>query len=517
MEWTSGYRADIDYTYGYYRELAPGLIDFALAYAGFEPPPAAGGGMRYLELGYGQGVSANIHAAAAPGEYWGADFNPVHAANAQSLARVSGADAHFSDESFEDLAHRDDLPPMDYIVLHGIWSWVSDANRRNIVDIIRKRLRVGGTVYMSYNTLPGWAVAMPLRQLMTLHAGSAGSDVQGVVARIEASIGFVGKLADAGARYFAANPMAKTRLDAIAGQNRNYLAHEYFNRDWAPMYFSDAHDWLADAKLSYAGAAALIDQMDGLNLTQPQRELINSIPPGVLRETVRDYLLNTQFRRDLYTRGARSLSPLEKLERLRHTRIALVTADPAAPESAETNLGKVGLRPDIYGPVVEALAEDGGAAKTIGALGDSPKLANLPPGAFLESLAVLVGSGRANTVQSEAAIEAAEPRCRRLNTHLIERARLNGDVTCLASPVTGGAVGVGRFEMIFLGARAAGRKKPEDWAKAAWETLSRQNQSIIKNGEVLDTAEANLDELTSQAKALAGDRLALLQRLKVAD
>ena len=516
MEWTSGYRADIDYTYGYYRELAPGLIDFALTYAGFEPPPAAGA-RRYLELGYGQGVSANIHAAAAPGEYWGADFNPVHAANAQGLARISGAEAHFTDDSFEDLARHGDLPPMDYIVLHGIWSWVSDDNRRNIVEIIRKRLKVGGAVYMSYNTLPGWAVAMPLRQLMTLHAGSAGSDVQGVVARIEASINFGARLAEVGARYFAANPAAKTRLDAIAAQNRNYLAHEYFNRDWAPMYFSDAHDWLADAKLSYAGPAALIDQMDGLNLTVPQRELLNGIPPGVLRETVRDYLLNTQFRRDLYSRGARSLSPLEKLERLKDTRIALVTADKGPPESADTNLGKVGLRADIYGPVVELLAEGDAAPKTVGAMSDSPKLAKLPPGAFLESLAVLVSAGRAHPVQGEAAIEIAAPRCRRLNTHLIERARISGDVTCLASPVIGAAVTTSRFEMIFLGARAAGRKTPEEWARAAWETLSRQNQSIIKNGEVLATAEANLDELTTQAKALAGGRLALLQRLKVTD
>jgi hypothetical protein len=378
MEWTSGYRADIDYTYGYYRELAPGLIDFALTYAGFEPPALFGAGKRYLELGYGQGVSLNIHAAAAPGEYWGADFNPVHAANAQGLARVSGADAHFSDESFEDLAQRDDLPPMDYIVLHGIWSWVSDANRRNIVEIIRRRLKVGGAVYMSYNTLPGWAVAMPLRQLMTLHAGVVGSDAQGVVGRIDSSITFGTRLAEAGARYFAANPAAKPRLEAIAGQNRHYLAHEYFNRDWAPMYFSDAHDWLADAKLSYAGAANPVEQMDGLNLTPPQRELLAGIPPGVLRETVRDYMLNTQFRRDLYTRGARSLSALDKLERLRGTRIMLVTGERAAPESVDTNLGKVGLRAEIYGPVVEALAE-AGEPRAIGEIGDSPRRCRRAP------------------------------------------------------------------------------------------------------------------------------------------
>ena len=75
MDWTSGYVAEIDYTHGYYRELAPGLIDYALILGGYEPPDRTS--MRYLELGYGQGLSVNIHAAACPGEFWGTDFNPA--------------------------------------------------------------------------------------------------------------------------------------------------------------------------------------------------------------------------------------------------------------------------------------------------------------------------------------------------------------------------------------------------------------------------------------------------------
>ena len=82
---------------------------------------------------------------------------------------------------------------------------------------------------------------------------TVGSSAQGVVGRIGGSIAFGSKLAEVEARYFAANPTAKARLDAIAGQNRNYVAHEYFNRDWAPMYFSEAHAWLADAKTSHHG------------------------------------------------------------------------------------------------------------------------------------------------------------------------------------------------------------------------------------------------------------------------
>ena len=514
MDWTSGYVAEIDYTHGYYRELAPGLIDFALLMAGYEPPTREDA--RYLELGYGQGLSANIHAAATPLELWGTDFNPAHAANARSLAQVAGSGARFYDDSFAELAARDDLPEFDYICLHGVWSWVSDENRRHIVDVIRKRLKVGGVVYNSYNTLPGWAVAMPLRHMMSLHAELAGSDAQGVVGRIDASIDFGRKLADVGARYFAANPTAKGRLDAIGGQNRHYLAHEYFNRDWTPMYFSDAHQWLSDAKLSYCCAANTLDQLDGFNLTPAQQEVVRGIPYAVLKETVRDYLLNAQFRRDLYSRGARRLSALERLERLHQVRVVLLAgadADPMA--GVDTPMGKVSLNKSIYEPIVEALSADGGGPKTIAALAEDSKVAALPAGALVESLAVLIGAGRAHPAQSDTAIEAATPKCQALNAHLIERARISGDVTVLASPVLGGSVGVGRFGQMFLGARAKGGKRPADWAKHAWTTLSQQNQSIIKNGEVLKTAEANLEELTTQAKTFADNAVALLQRLQV--
>jgi SAM-dependent methyltransferase len=513
MDWTAGYVADIDYTHGYYRELAPGLIDFSLLLAGYAPPDRAN--MRYLELGYGQGLSANIHAAACNGAFWGTDFNPTHASNAQTLAAVAKSDAHFFDDSFADLLANEDLPEFSYITLHGVWSWLNDDNRAAIVDIIRRRLRVGGVCYMSYNTLPGWSMAMPLRHNMSLHAETAGSDVQGVVGRIDASIGFGSKLAEVGARYFAANAGAKGRLDAIAGQNRNYLAHEYFNRDWAPMYFSDVHDRLSNAKLGYACPANIMEHMDAFNLTAPQRELLAGIPYNVLRETVRDYLVNQQFRRDLYTRGARKLTPLERLERMNQLRVTLTVSPDDIAWEVESGLGKVTLKEEIYKPIVEELAASGSTPKSIGELGERPKITALPAGALVEGLSVLIGSGRVHPVQSDEDIEVAKPRCARMNAHLIARARISGDVASLASPVLGAGVAVGRFEQMFLGSRAKGLKTPSEWAAEAWETLRQQNQSIIKDGQVLQTPEANVEELNTQAKALADKKLPHLTRLGV--
>lgn len=515
MDWTSGYLAEIDYTHGYYREMAPSQIDLALLMTGHEPPGGSGG--RYLELGCGQGLSANIHAAATGLEVWAADFNPAHIANARDLARRGGSGARFIDDSFAELANRDDLPGFDHITLHGVWSWVSDDNRQAIVDILRRRLNVGGVVYISYNCLPGWAPSMPLRQVIALHADLAGAEAQGVVGRIDAALGFAGKLADAGARYFTANANAKSRLDAVVGQNRHYVAHEYFNRDWAPMYFSDVHARLAEAKTTYACAATLLEQMDGFNLTAAQQEVLGEFSNTLLRETVRDFLINQQFRKDLSTRGARRLSPMEQRERLFEVAVMLAVPREEISLDIEAGLGKVGLKPEIYQPIIDALAADDGSPKRIGDLAILPSLAVLPVGALSEGLAVLIGSGRAHPAQAQADCLAAAPRCRALNAAIIERARFNGDIAALASPVIGAGVPVGRFEQMFLGARARGLAGPAAWAADAWDTLARQGQEIIKDGEVLRGRDANLQELERLARALDGPRLDALRRLRVTD
>ena len=88
-EWTSGYVSDVDYTHGYYRELSLPILALALLNRGVNA--THGRPLRYLELGFGQGLSLNIHAAACLGEFWGTDFNPGQAANAKEMAEVSGS------------------------------------------------------------------------------------------------------------------------------------------------------------------------------------------------------------------------------------------------------------------------------------------------------------------------------------------------------------------------------------------------------------------------------------------
>jgi len=148
-EWSSGYVADVGYTYGYYQELNPLRTALLSLHAGIAPSEIT----TACELGFGQGLSLNIHAAASDVDWSGTDFNPSHAAFARKLAELSGSGARLFDDAFADFARRDDIPDFDYIALHGIWSWISDENRAVIVDFVKRKLKVGGILYISYNTI----------------------------------------------------------------------------------------------------------------------------------------------------------------------------------------------------------------------------------------------------------------------------------------------------------------------------------------------------------------------------
>ncbi|MFD0464070.1 class I SAM-dependent methyltransferase [Microvirga aerilata] len=271
-DWSAGYVVDVDYTHGFYQELTPSLLSFFALLQGVQAPDPGASSLAYCELGCGQGFSTNLLASANPHiEFHATDFNPAHIAGARDLARSAGIEnAHFYDDSFAEFLTRNDLPAFDFITLHGIYSWISPENRQAIVGFIRKKLKPGGLVYLSYNAMPGWASMMPLRRLLVEHAAAQGS-AQSLQARIAASLGFADKLGSLDARYFANHPKLAGRVEKLKGQNPNYVAHEYFNRDLTPFYFMDVAQELAEAKLTWVGPANALDTLDEINLTQEQR------------------------------------------------------------------------------------------------------------------------------------------------------------------------------------------------------------------------------------------------------
>jgi SAM-dependent methyltransferase len=246
-----GYVEEIPYTYGYHPDLDPARMQAALRRVGIEPPAVA----TACELGYGQGISLAIHAVAGRAAWWGTDLLPAHAANLRELVAGTGARIETAAEPFATFCAREDLPPFDFIGLYGVWSWVSAANRAVIVRFAARALRPGGVLYLSYNALPGWAPMRPLREALVAHAAAQPAG-RSLAARIEAAMAHVGTRVLRDVAWVEAHPGIESEWRAIRHKGIAYLAHEFFNRDWAPMAPHDVAAALAAADLRFAACAS---------------------------------------------------------------------------------------------------------------------------------------------------------------------------------------------------------------------------------------------------------------------
>jgi SAM-dependent methyltransferase len=511
-DWTAGYVADIGYTYGYYSELNPARLNFALLNAGLACPEIKNA----CELGFGQGLSVNLHAAASSTTWYGTDFNPSQASFAQELAQASGARSNLFDEAFEQFCARTDLPEFEYIGLHGIWSWISDANRQAIVDFIARKLKVGGVLYISYNTLPGWAQMVPMRHLLTEHAEVMAAPGRGIVSRIDAALEFTEKLMETSPMFARANPPVVERLKKIQEQNRHYLAHEYFNKDWEPMHFADMAAWLEPAKLTFGCSAHYLDHVEAINLSTEQLNFLNEIPDLDFRQTVRDFMVNQQFRRDYWVRGPRRMTPLDQAEALRKQRVVLVTPESEVSLKAQGSLGEATMQEAVYKPILQALSDQ--KPHSLESIEETLKKNGHKDILFaqvIQACLILIGKGDLSPAVTDEASNAAKKFTDRANQFLMSKARSSAEISYLASPVTGGGVAIGRFQQIFLSSLLAGKKNSDDWALDAWNTLKIQGQRIIKEGQTLESEEANVQELKAQAKEFSGTRLAMLKALKL--
>ena len=490
-ERSAGYVTDVGYTFGYHAALNPLSTRLAFLRAGLEPPRIT----TACELGFGQGVSLAVHAAASTASWWGTDLNPEHVRFAQSLDTASGAGSVLVEATFKEFAERTtDLPQFDFIGLHGVLSWISADNRACIADFLHDRLAPGGVVYAGYNALPGWADMVPLRRLMAGHTALAGSG--GTAERIDAAIAFTARLLDTHPLAVRGTPGLAGRFERLRHADRPYLAHEYFNRDWEPLYFADVAALLGTAGLRHACPAQLRDHLDALNLTDGQRRLLGEIADPGFRETVRDFMTNAQVRRDYWVRDARPMSADALREAWRD--------DARRARGAARGRCRAGDRPPWRAAPGRSRAFRGtGCARRSPASRDPRRAGRHGPRGrrvLADAVFQLAAFGYVSIAQDDATIGRCRPRTERLNARLVAHAATSDDITVLASPVIGGGVNVEWIEQLFIAAIETGCHTPEEWAAHAQKYATPWNEV----------------ELATRARDFAGRRLPVLRALGVA-
>jgi trans-aconitate methyltransferase len=202
-----------------------------------------------VRTGCGLGLTSIVVAGCYPA-------GAVHAIDAYAphigAARVASDDAGTANATFHSLdfavALERDLPQFQYIVAHGVYSWINDGAKLALRRFIDRHLAPGGLVYVSYNAMPGWASDLPFQHLARALAADEPGDSN---AQFAAAASTIQALKDAGAGALLASPMATQGWESAKETlPKAYFAHEYLVAHWRPLYVDEVRAFCRSTKRS---------------------------------------------------------------------------------------------------------------------------------------------------------------------------------------------------------------------------------------------------------------------------
>jgi ubiquinone/menaquinone biosynthesis C-methylase UbiE len=349
----NGYAIDIPYLRDFKPMLAPAWLDHVALVGGVEPPDRQDG-FAWCDLGCGQGVTAVTLAATHPnGAFHGVDAMAVHIDHARRLA----AEAAIPNVAFHaiDFATEIDLElrQFDYIVAHGVYTWVDRETQSALRRFIDLRLKPGGLVYVSYNAMPGWARDLPFQRL-THELGR--TSVGDSAVRFAAAAEIIRALAEARVPALAASFTVRELEQRPQDYTPAYLVHEFMPAAWQPLYVTEVRAAMAAIGLTPVGSATLSENFDWMVLDEDAQKTLTAITDEDVRELVRDFYLDQRFRCDVFARGNRRLGPDERARRLYSSTFALARPVPAIHYTTTTPAGSFAYDNPISRAIVSALA-----------------------------------------------------------------------------------------------------------------------------------------------------------------
>lgn len=327
---------------------------------------------RVLELGCASGGNLLPLAANFPDSH----FVGIDASSAQ-VADGAAAIAGYGLTNIElvcadILTWRHDGEPFDYVICHGVYSWVPDAVQTRILELCRALTHPRSICYVSYNTYPGWHLRGSVREMMHYHARGFTDDRE----RISQSRALLKFLVEAAPDDGAYGQLLREELSVLKDRDDSYLFHEHLEVNNTPLYFYQFAERMSAARLRYLGEASL-NAMLPHGFSPEVRETLARIAPDLIRhEQYLDFLRNRTFRRTLMCHEE---TPLERdivAASVADYRVsAILRADPpeeGAEQDGPTFTHASGARITVQEPlergVLEVLAREMPAAVPVATL-----------------------------------------------------------------------------------------------------------------------------------------------------
>ena len=299
----------IPYPSNPFRQTRPERLAAVARLFGLEAPPAER--CRVLEIGCSMGGNLIAMAQDLPGSrFIGIDASSRQIAEGWKMIDALGL------KNIE-LKHLDilDVPPdigeFDYIVTHGVFSWVPLRVQNKMLEICQRHLAPKGVAYISYNTYPGWHIRGIVRDMM-FYRSTHFADPQARLAQAKSLVSFVAEATKGADTPYGR--LLQSEIKHITQMEDYYLHHEHLEENNQPLYFHDFASRLAVNGLQYLGDADF-STMVSTNFSPAVAKKLHELGAHdiVQMEQYMDFVRCRYFRKSLVCRGAvrlnRTLTP----------------------------------------------------------------------------------------------------------------------------------------------------------------------------------------------------------------
>lgn len=322
-----------------YAQTHPDVLAVVATLRGMKPPAVET--CRVLEIGCAGGYNLIPMAFSLPGaEFVGIDNSARQIAEGNHLVNLLSV-PNVSFQHMDITAWDGSLGKFDYIIAHGIYSWVEAPVRAALLDLCRRSLTPHGVAYISYNTYPGWHMLTAMREMMLYHTANE-SDPKTQVEKAQALIELIAE-ANTGETPMPYGAFSSTYASLIqaylhgnlASEERHYslLLHDELSEVNEPFYFHQFVAALDKAGLRYVGDADFNSMLTTNIPTEVAARLQTFVRSSTDAEQYMDFIRNRSFRRSLVCQQDVTLGSSVKLPAIQ----SLYFSAHATPEPVERN------------------------------------------------------------------------------------------------------------------------------------------------------------------------------------
>jgi methyltransferase-like protein len=246
---------------------------------------------------------------------------------------------------------RAEIAPCDYLIAHGLYSWVAEDAREAILNCCSQSLTASGLAYISYNAQPGWATRRLVRE--ALMRSPSVRDAQIEQKATEAVQVAISLLEDMPSRDYAAAVLLAKELERVRDSSLCYVYHEYLAEVNEGFWLRDFVEGSRRHGLEYV-ADAQFCRWEGNVSGELQAALARRSLDGIEREETADLLGDRYFRASILCRANVKRAPTPQAEVLEEVHLAT---------SLTAECGPL----DLSDGVIENFVSNGGPQVTLSA------------------------------------------------------------------------------------------------------------------------------------------------------